>query len=397
MTSPDGITWTLQSGDGRNYTSVTYGKDIFIAVGPDGVMTSPDGVTWQFRGKPAANLLGVTYANDLYVAVGTGPNTVHIITSTDPLCTPVAPDTSYWTTRLPGSIDGFNRVTYGNGVFVAVGSRGVYHSSDGTTWNPSGVPKQQWRSVTYGNNTFVAVSSNQSDNQVVRSSDGINWTAHKSAADKKWTSVAYGNGRFVAVGEATSIDDFQIVMTSGAAVATTTTTTAPTNGTYALVDGTRIDVTVTTNNDGQLVITGTDFSISFDDQSNSTNNVIELFKGGSIDYSGTGFRPESIVTATITPTDSQLGSTKTRASGAFTGQLTPRSATKSGMYVLRIDATGKNSQKISVFANTRIRSSSVAASDALPATGNNSSILMLLGVALFVGGLAISLRRRIMS
>ncbi|MEZ4195141.1 MAG: hypothetical protein R3B53_01955 [Candidatus Paceibacterota bacterium] len=59
MTSPDGITWTLQTGASSNsWQAVTYGNGLFVAVASTGsgqVMTSTDGVTWTSRTSAADN------------------------------------------------------------------------------------------------------------------------------------------------------------------------------------------------------------------------------------------------------------------------------------------------------------------------------------------------------
>ena len=74
-----------------------------------------------------------------------------------------------WTLRMMG-FRALYRVTYGNGIFVAVGStfvvvrRGGYYSGtiltspDGVTWTQQTSGTRSWlRGVTYGNGTFMAV------------------------------------------------------------------------------------------------------------------------------------------------------------------------------------------------------------------------------------------------
>jgi hypothetical protein len=64
-----------------------------------------------------------------------------------------------WTARASGTSNRLNGVTYGNGLFVAVGKYGtILTSPDGVTWteqaSPTGNPLF---GVTYGNGLFVAV------------------------------------------------------------------------------------------------------------------------------------------------------------------------------------------------------------------------------------------------
>jgi hypothetical protein len=51
--------------------------------------------------------------------------------------------------------------------------------------------------VTYGNGLFVAVGW---DGTILTSPDGVNWTARTSGTSNCLSGVTYGNGLFVAVG-----------------------------------------------------------------------------------------------------------------------------------------------------------------------------------------------------
>jgi len=97
-------------------------------------------------------------------------------------------------------------VTFGNGLFVAVGGSGsgnrVMTSPDGITWTSrTSASDNEWFSVIYGNGLFVAVARYCSSNCVMTSPDGITWTS-RIAANNYWYEVTYGNGLFVAVGSA---------------------------------------------------------------------------------------------------------------------------------------------------------------------------------------------------
>jgi photosystem II stability/assembly factor-like uncharacterized protein len=67
------VTWTQQTSPTSNSLyGVTYGNNIFVAVGSSGtILTSPDGVTWtQQTSGTSRRLNGVTYGNNIFVAVG---------------------------------------------------------------------------------------------------------------------------------------------------------------------------------------------------------------------------------------------------------------------------------------------------------------------------------------
>src|SRR5690606_35958688 len=91
----------------------------------------------------------------------------------------------------------FKAITYGNGLFVAVGtnaSNQVALSTDGVNWTQYTAPVAHWKDVVYGNGLFVAVSSYDNSPAVMTSPDGIHWTIREAPVGL-WESIAYGAGR----------------------------------------------------------------------------------------------------------------------------------------------------------------------------------------------------------
>ena len=187
------------------------------------------GVDWTVRTSPADTIWrSVIYGNGMFVAVGQTSNTNSqpesynkgVITSTDGV---------NWTIREGVTTDGhmmWNSVTYGNGLFVAVGYNSVMTSSDGINWTSrDAASDNDWESITYGNGLFVAVSRYGLNNQVMTSPNGITWTSRDPAFDNIWLSVTYGNGLFVAVGGG-SVNQ---VMTSPDGITWTSRDPAPNN------------------------------------------------------------------------------------------------------------------------------------------------------------------------
>jgi hypothetical protein len=120
MTSPDGITWTIQnSAADNNWREVTYGNGLFVAVSFDGVgnrvMTSPDGITWTSRTSAADNSwYSVTYGNGLFVAVSFSGTGNRVMTSPSTI-TPVAP------VIVPPLLPSFApTITVNNGVITCI-------------------------------------------------------------------------------------------------------------------------------------------------------------------------------------------------------------------------------------------------------------------------------------
>jgi hypothetical protein len=118
--------------------------------------------------------------------------------------------------------------TYGNGLFVLVGSSlgsdgDIATSRDGTNWTMvvSGL-SNPLHGIIYAHNMFVAVGGDEfSTNSaiVLTSSDGVKWTRRNSGTASRLMSVAYGNGVFLAVGDRSDIP-FTHGLIEGAAVLT---------------------------------------------------------------------------------------------------------------------------------------------------------------------------------
>jgi len=149
-----------------------------------------DDWTTRTSGFGTASIYDVTYGDGLYVAVG---NSGTLTTSTDG---------TTWTTRTSGFGTAFIvGVTYGDGLYVAVGNSGTLTTSpDGTTWTTrtSGFGTTTIRGVTYGDGLYVAVGNSGT---LTTSTDGTTWTTRTSGFGTTTISdVTYGDGLYVAVG-----------------------------------------------------------------------------------------------------------------------------------------------------------------------------------------------------
>ena len=116
----------------------------------DWVLTSPDGIYWFKRNAvPDVYLRGITYGNDLFVGVGSNGTIL------------ISPDSINWTRQDPGTDNSLNQVSYGSDTFVVAGDNGtILTSPDGIYWTiqESGTYKSL-RTTTYGNNTFVVAGN----------------------------------------------------------------------------------------------------------------------------------------------------------------------------------------------------------------------------------------------
>ena len=195
VASSDGSRWMMPSFPRRNMVRLSYAGGKFIAFAHNAtrptrhlVLISTNGATWREE-ETALNSLpnDVAFGNGVYAASGGS-----FFASTDGVA---------WRT-LPSLDDGSYKphIEFGNRRFVSLGSNGrSYISNDGTNWfgGTTGYPAE---SLAFGNGVFVAVGS-RSTNFVMTSADGVNWTRRGvEPASSGLLAVTYGGGMFVAVG-----------------------------------------------------------------------------------------------------------------------------------------------------------------------------------------------------
>ncbi|WP_337099389.1 InlB B-repeat-containing protein [Paenibacillus sp. YIM B09110] len=162
LTSADGINWIVQtSGVTQSLIDISYGEGQFIAIGNGGGMwTSPDGVTWTSR-DPFNNLYptSIAYGNGKFVMTASAGK---IATSNDG-------GVSWSVKQVIPYLYNWKSIEYANDTFVAVGIYGhIYTSNDGLAWRDFRGAKNteisQWAAATfedvvYGNGMYVAVGS----------------------------------------------------------------------------------------------------------------------------------------------------------------------------------------------------------------------------------------------
>lgn len=187
--STDGISWTRYNPftNGIGPTEITYGNGLFVVVGDTGsnrVMTSPDGINWTIR-----SVLGnddgwksVAYGNGKFVAVA----------STGIDRTMYSTDGISWTS-LPISI-GSQKIIFADGKFTT----GENYSTDGITWTSSTMSPIIPYGISYGNGIFVAVGQAGTD-RIAISTDATSWELVTAPELNAWNCIGYGDSKFVAL------------------------------------------------------------------------------------------------------------------------------------------------------------------------------------------------------
>jgi hypothetical protein len=203
FTSRDGLTWTTQPAPAPELSHVCFGDGTFLASGSGtALFLSSNATSWTEIPMPTPS--AITYGNDRSVIVTLDGATFTCQPGKGPL-------------RAGAKLNaGLRDVTYGNGTFVAVGSRfefdekgrvqprsfNIFTSNDGLNWeeHDSGFDGQ-FTSVAYGNGVFIAVAPAGAgwapghNDVLVSSTDGMHWGLRLRASEP--TAVVFGNGRFV--------------------------------------------------------------------------------------------------------------------------------------------------------------------------------------------------------
>lgn len=186
-----------------------------------------------------------------------------------------ANDITDWQASSP--THGFRGMAFGNGMFVGTFSL-IQYSSDGITWNtvPTGFSVEY---VTFGNGLFVAVGyanvSGVLTSFIATSPNGINWTARTPSEAMWFQDIAFGNGLFVAVARSGT----NRIMTSANGITWTSRTTAITPTFTGVAYGNGIWVAVCDTSPGGTTFTSYD-GINWDEQATAFSSTTIHFADG---------------------------------------------------------------------------------------------------------------------
>lgn len=165
QTSTNGTDWEPRASQTLGQLEgIAWGNGRFVAVGTGGFLVSSNAIAWQ-----ALNRGGVTwwkdviYADGRFVAVG---DHGRIAVSTNGL---------EWVFRTIDYDDGYNSITYGNGVWVVVGAlTSTRYSTNLTDWFEAARGGLLY-TVSWANGVFLGGGRN---GRLFSSTNGIDWTDH---------------------------------------------------------------------------------------------------------------------------------------------------------------------------------------------------------------------------
>ncbi len=219
-----GVAWGGSAGNQR-----------FIAVGFGGIATSADGTNWVSSsfssGSSNSEYNSIAWGASAFVAVAPYcyNNNNNNNPNGDSLCVArSADDGNSWSeftvnpNNAPTNNNGGSfgssvgqRITYGGGLFAALGVKNVFTSPDGATWTPrfllgsfnsntNGNYISDGAAILWANGKFVATTQSysgtgNSNDEVATSTDGISWSSSISSQLVATAALAYGAGKFIAI------------------------------------------------------------------------------------------------------------------------------------------------------------------------------------------------------
>jgi hypothetical protein len=199
LVSTDGVSWTeYNPAVYIGLEAITFGNGKYVAVGQgtvgfaeNNVITSTDGINWTLSVQSGLyGLQSIAYGNGKYVAVSS-------------LLTAGVNQIFYSSNGITWNQQAF---TYANEFIFFHNNKftvGNAYSTDGINWisTPS-IGALKPRGITFGNGIYVAVGTPPNNNQIAISTDAISWEIFEAPTYKVWNTISFGNNRFVALAQA---------------------------------------------------------------------------------------------------------------------------------------------------------------------------------------------------
>ncbi|MFP4165112.1 MAG: WD40/YVTN/BNR-like repeat-containing protein [Chitinispirillaceae bacterium] len=212
--SQDSWSWQgISSGTDSYLSSVTWGKQMFVAVGGDGtILSSADGEEWTEQNSGTESPLNdVIWGKDQFMAVGRYGT---VLTSPDGIEWNKRPT---WILNPSGDEPDFKIALYGNGRYIVIGNGVIVYSRDGIEWqkipDSQEVTNSTLKDVVYGGEKFVGIGRGSFS---FTSENGIEWSMGTEIPPViqettpggpatlpemlVFNSIAYGNGIYLATG-----------------------------------------------------------------------------------------------------------------------------------------------------------------------------------------------------
>lgn len=193
----------LPSGGGLSKIWIASGVNNYSSANHRSLTYSSDGITWTVLDITTGfGMQTIAYSGDKEIMVGSITTGQYFQYAKEPL------NIASWTAAT--KTNGYNRIIYANGKFIAGGNSDLIYSTDGMTWTTCTASIYRINDVAFGNSYYIAVGETDSGlgyPDLFYSTDGINWT--RKATGATWGSpalnvVCHDGTRFVAAGDTTT-------------------------------------------------------------------------------------------------------------------------------------------------------------------------------------------------
>lgn len=241
-----GGAWTLGTipSDPSDFAQdIIFANGLFITGGfaTGTILTSPDGISWTTIATVGISTIStICFGAGIYVASNLSGQFYSSV------------DLVNWTLRATIATIQTWKIIFAGTQFVASNTNNANNvlatSPDGITWTSrTGTTNSQWQGIAYNGSIYVMVSA---DSHAMSSPDGITWTS-RTIPIGTYKAVIYANGIFVAVG-------LHVVATSPDGITWTSRTPAASNYWYSITWDNNSFTTVAISGTGNRVMTSPD-------------------------------------------------------------------------------------------------------------------------------------------
>jgi hypothetical protein len=192
--STNGISWSSHMIPYTDWNAIAYGSGVFVisSLSMSGLAWSTDGVSWTFTtAQSPLNWETVTYGNGKFVVLSRQSSAIAYSTNGFAWSISYLPDISpsYWASVASGN---GRFVVISNGFYVGLNSVAVI-STNGVDWSQqNNLPVAGMDRIIYGNGKFIALGTVSA--ATASSTDGLTWTQGSDLpAASYWSSIAYGS------------------------------------------------------------------------------------------------------------------------------------------------------------------------------------------------------------
>lgn len=183
--SNNGKEWNISNLIGISNNDCNHANGLFVLAAHDnGLYYSGDGKTWTRSNITSGNFYRISFANGLWFA-GSNDGLYY------------SPDGKSWTKSNISAVTVYRNVVYAHDLWVCGTWNGIYYSTNGRNWTQC-YSESYCSTLHYYNGTWVCCRGSNLNN-LLYSTDGINWHDNLSSLTGQANSVICVDGLWIAV------------------------------------------------------------------------------------------------------------------------------------------------------------------------------------------------------